>query len=47
MEMVDWAERGNLPVPGGVLSQANVFLETVRFVRREENQLAAARTRQP
>lgn len=35
MRMVDHAERGIFPVSGGVLDQAQCFLNAMEFVRRE------------
>ncbi len=35
LELVDFAEKGNLPIEGGTLNQTQFFLDVLRFVRQE------------
>ena len=41
--MIDMAERGHMPVAGGVLDQATWFIEAYRFYTADVEQIKAER----
>lgn len=47
IRLTRFAERGHLPVAGGVLDQTAVWSDAMRFIQSEDREIDAARRKRP